>query len=74
MMRRTFRRAVALTIAFALVASAATWRECTAVQLAAAGMANREHAFHAAHHHGGDGEAMKTIRERIDAKRDENDP
>jgi hypothetical protein len=52
MMRRTFRQALALTIAFALVASAGAWRQCTALQLAAASVANMEHVSHAAHHHG----------------------
>ena len=51
-MRRTFRQALALALAFALVASAAAWRGCTALQLTAANVANNEHASHAAHHHG----------------------
>src|SRR2546421_10269329 len=49
-MRRIFRRALALSIAFALVASAAAWRECTALQAATVAVAS-SHASHAAHHH-----------------------
>src|SRR5436190_15490253 len=51
-MFRIFRRSLALMIAFALVASAGAWRQCTSLQLAAASVANMEHASHAAHHHG----------------------
>jgi hypothetical protein len=35
-MPRVFRQALALTLAIALVASTAAWRQCTALQLAAA--------------------------------------
>lgn len=51
-MRRTFRQALALAVTFALVTSAGAWRQCTALQLAAANVANNEHASHPAHHHG----------------------
>src|SRR5438046_2371246 len=49
-MRRIFRRALAVTIAFALVASAAAWRQCTALQLAVSA-ASIEYVSHAAHQH-----------------------
>jgi|GEM_PF-5066523 len=45
-MRRAFRHALVLIIVFALVASAAAWRQCTALQLAAAAAANVEHDHH----------------------------
>jgi len=48
-----FHNALALTLAFALVASAAAWRQCTALQLAAASAANAEHATHQIRHHVG---------------------
>src|SRR5438045_1751510 len=51
-MRRIFRHALIGTLVIALVASAAAWRQCTALQLAAANAANMEHTSHAAHHHG----------------------
>jgi len=59
-MRRAFRQALALTIAIALVASATAWRQCTALQLAAAASiaadsiaSNHHHAAsdHGAHDH-----------------------
>ena len=40
-----------LTVAFALVASAVAWRQCTGLQLAAAAAANSEHSSHVADHH-----------------------
>jgi hypothetical protein len=40
-----------VTLAFALVASAAAWRQCTALQLAA--MTSIGHGSHAAHDHAG---------------------
>lgn len=36
---------------FALVASAAAWRQCAALQIAAAGAVNLEQGVHAAHRH-----------------------
>jgi hypothetical protein len=50
-MRRVFRHIVVLTVAFALVASAAAWQQCTALQLAAAAVAGIEHGSRAASHH-----------------------
>src|SRR6185436_16629114 len=38
-MRRVFRHILVLTVAFALVASAAAWRQCTGLQLAGAAAA-----------------------------------
>jgi|1185.fasta_scaffold37293_3 predicted DNA repair protein MutK len=51
-MRRVFRQILVLTVAFALVATAAAWRQCTGLQLAAAAATSTEHGFHgaAAHH------------------------
>jgi hypothetical protein len=60
-MRRTVRHLLVLTLAFALVASAAAWRQCAALQMAAADAANSEHApghgehdHHAMHQHAAD--------------------
>lgn len=50
-MRRVFRHVLVSTIAFALVASAAAWRQCTALQLASAAMAGMAHGLHAPNHH-----------------------
>jgi hypothetical protein len=50
-MRRIFRHALILTLALALVANAAAWRQCAALQIATADLANIEHASHGAHHH-----------------------
>jgi hypothetical protein len=50
-MRRVFHHVVVLTVAFALFASAAAWRQCTGLQLAAAAAAGSEHGSHAAAHH-----------------------
>jgi hypothetical protein len=50
-MRSCFRHVLALTVAFALVASAAAWRQCTGLQLAAAAAANIEPVPHAMAHH-----------------------
>jgi len=50
-MRRVFHHVLVLTVAFALVASAAAWRQCTGLQLAAAVAAGNEHGSHAADHH-----------------------
>jgi hypothetical protein len=49
-MRDVLRHALVLTVAFALVASAAAWRQCTGLQLAAAA-AGGEHCSHVADHH-----------------------
>ena len=67
-MRRVFHHAVVLIAVFALVASAAAWRQCTGLQMAAAAAAHAQHpdatqrpgshdhpAMH--HHHGADGPA-----------------
>jgi ABC-type nickel/cobalt efflux system permease component RcnA len=52
-MGRAFRSALALTIAFALVASTAAWRQCTALQLAAPITAiDSNYRHHAATDHG----------------------
>ena len=45
-MRRIVRHVLVWTVAFALVASAAAWSQCTEMQLAAAGVAAAEHADH----------------------------
>jgi hypothetical protein len=50
-MRRAFRSAFALTIALALVASTAAWRQCTALRLAATAIANIEAGSIASNHH-----------------------
>jgi hypothetical protein len=50
-MRRVFHHVLVLTVAFALVASAAAWRQCTGLQLAAAAAANSEHSSYVADHH-----------------------
>src|SRR5690242_16858562 len=50
-MRRVFHRVLVLTVAFALVASAAAWRQCTGLQLAAAVAAGSEHGAHGTSHH-----------------------
>jgi hypothetical protein len=59
-MRQLLHRALALTLAFALVASAAAWRQCTGLQLAetaiaanAAPTSSHQHdaAAHGAHDH-----------------------
>jgi hypothetical protein len=48
-MRRVFHQVLALTVAFALIASAAAWRQCTGLQLAAAaGASVADHHDHAA--------------------------
>jgi hypothetical protein len=49
-MRRVFRHVLIMTIAFALVASAAAWRQCTGLQLAAAAVASIEPAHSPGHH------------------------
>ena len=49
-MRSCFRHVLALTVAFALVASAAAWRQCTGLQMAAAA-ASVDHSSHAMAHH-----------------------
>jgi len=48
-MRRVFRHVLVLTIAVALVASTGAWRQCAALQMAAAA-ANGEHVHGMAHH------------------------
>ena|ERR1043166_6012585 len=48
-MRRVFRQGLVLIVAFALVASAAAWRQCTGLQMAAA--AGVAHGSSAAGHH-----------------------
>ena len=50
-MRHVLRHLLVLTVAFALVASAAAWRQCTGLQLAAAAAANSEHSSRVAYHH-----------------------
>jgi hypothetical protein len=50
-MRRVFHHVLVLTVAFALVASAAAWRQCTGLQLASAAAAGIEHSSHVAGHH-----------------------
>ena len=50
-MRHVLRQLLVLTVAFALVASAAAWRQCTGLQLAAAAAANSEHSSRVAGHH-----------------------
>jgi hypothetical protein len=50
-MRHVLRHLLVLTVAFALVASAAAWRQCTGLQLAAAAAANSEHGSRVADHH-----------------------
>ena len=49
-MRSVVRHIFVLTVAFALVASAAAWRQCTGLQLAAAVAAGSEHGSHVADH------------------------
>jgi hypothetical protein len=49
-MRQVFRRALAFAVAFALIASAGAWRQCTALQLVAAATAPAYHAPMAAGH------------------------
>jgi hypothetical protein len=60
-MWRIARRFLVWSVAFALVASAGTWSQCTAMQRAAAGIGAGEHEHHhaasgggaaAGHHHG----------------------
>jgi hypothetical protein len=50
-MRCVFRYLLVLTVAFSLVASAAAWRQCTGLQLAAAALASIEHGSRVANHH-----------------------
>jgi len=50
-MRHVLRHVLVLTVTFALVASAAAWRQCTGLQLAAAAAANSEHSSRIADHH-----------------------
>jgi hypothetical protein len=50
-MRRVFHHVLVLTVAFALVARAAAWRQCTGLQLAAAIAAGSEHGSPVAGHH-----------------------
>src|SRR4051794_33747422 len=50
-MRRGFRHVLVLIVAFSFVASAAAWRQCTALQLAAAAAASTENGSLAARHH-----------------------
>src|SRR5437762_1778472 len=50
-MRRVVRHIFVLTVAFALVASAAAWRQCTGLQLASAIAAGSEHGSPVAGHH-----------------------
>ena len=49
-MRHVFRYVMVLTVSFALVASAAAWRQCTGLQLAAAVAAASGNGDHAAIH------------------------
>jgi hypothetical protein len=49
-MRSVVRHIFVLTVAFALVASAAAWRQCAGLQLAAAVAAGSEHGSHVADH------------------------
>src|SRR5436190_10830442 len=50
-MRRVFHHVLVLTVAFALVASAAAWRQCTGLQSAATVAADSEHGSSVAGHH-----------------------
>jgi hypothetical protein len=50
-MRRIFHHVLVLIVAFALVASAAAWRQCTGLQLAAAMAAGSAHGSAVAGHH-----------------------
>jgi hypothetical protein len=51
-MPSAFRHILAFTVAFALVASAAAWRQCTGLQLAAAAAAaSVDHSSHAMAYH-----------------------
>jgi hypothetical protein len=50
-MRCVFHHVLVLTVAFALVASAAAWRQCTGLQLAAVIAAGSAHGSPVAGHH-----------------------
>jgi hypothetical protein len=52
-MRRIVRHVMVFALALALVANAAAWRQCAALQIATANRANIEHVSHGAHHHAG---------------------
>ena len=49
-MRRVFRHVAVLTLAFALVASAAAWRQCTGLQLITAAASGIAHGPNATDH------------------------